>query len=407
MKSELITSHFSKSYDLNQLLSTLTRFFSVTTESDNTLLNHLVFESLRLLNEDKTFLIHSDINYIGAQKSKLNRIVEIVKSLHQQWKIDNILHVAINWCIRKLFQEVEVFQLKYRWKTMSLIEDKSTFNRLFWIEDLFSDVEWIVDKELSKYEEYSHPENDNLDLKRINIEEVRELCKYWIWEILQCDPINVNITEPWEWSDHILLWNSTKDSINYYAPGMSIAQYLSFDIPHNMVHLIHLDRIWEGVTSYLDWMERRSFSEALSVLSENLIYEKLNSSDNVSDDIYEILKKSLDWKISKSQFHDWMLRDRSFEFRLRLVRLLWDYFLLSNKGLDEIVDIVVDITKVDSILVRNEILKYISELWLWAVYTVGYNKLIEEWYSNPGEILNLPVVPNTWKELSDKNRNLW
>jgi len=41
-------------------------------------------------------------------------------------------------------------------------------------------------------------------------------------------------------------------------------------------------------------MERRSFSEALSVLSENLIYEKLNSSDNVSDDIYEILKKSLD-----------------------------------------------------------------------------------------------------------------
>jgi hypothetical protein len=69
-------------------------------------------------------------------------------------------------------------------------------------------------------------------------------------------------------------------------------------------------------------MERRAFSEALSVLSESLIYEKLDSSSIVSDDFYEILKKNLDGKICREDFHDWMLKDRSFEFRLRLVRLL-------------------------------------------------------------------------------------
>ncbi len=402
MKSELITPHFSKAYDLNQLLSSLTRFFSITTKWDNILLNNLIFESLKILWENKDFLIHSDVNYINAQKNKLNRIVEITKILYKQWKIDNILFKSINQCIRKLFQEVEVFQSKYKWKTISIINDKITFDRLFWIENLFNNIESITDSELSKYSEYNHPKNLDLDSIIISIDEVKELCKYWIWEILECDPIDVNIAKPWLQDSHSLLWNSTQESINYYIPNMSIAQYLSFDIPHNMTHLIHLNRIWEGTISYLDWMERRAFSEALSVLSESLIYEKLDSSSIVSDDFYEILKKNLDGKICREDFHDWMLKDRSFEFRLRLVRLLWDYFLLSNNSLDEVVNLVVDITKVDSILVRNEILKYISELGLWAIYTVGYNNLRSVWYSNPSDILNLPVVPNTWKEFTGK-----
>lgn len=326
--------------------------------------------------------------------------MEISTILFNLLKISKKQFDIILSIIEKLNLEIIDFTNKYSWQIQCLLENKSILEKSFWIDWIFDSVESFTSTELEKYPETIHPINEVLDSSIISIEQIKEISNYSIKEILWCSPVDINFRKLWNWEIHNLLWNSTLNNINYYIPEMTISQYLSFDIPHNIVHLLHLYKIWNWVWSYFDSMTNRSFWESLAVLSEKTIFDLLVSNSKVSDDIYITFNNSIKSGISKEEFNDWMIKDRSFEFRLRCVRLLWDYFLLRGKSLEEASSIVCNITKINYKQVKNEILKYISELWLWAIYTVWYNRLIDNWYSNPWEILNLKTVPNTWQEFN-------
>jgi hypothetical protein len=59
---------------------------------------------------------------------------------------------------------------------------------------------------------------------------------------------------------------------------------------------------------------------------------------------------------------------------------------------------VMDIVWVDQTFAESEIKKYIAQPWLWAIYTLWYNKMLELDMTNPAQVVNITNPPKTWKD---------
>jgi hypothetical protein len=76
-------------------------------------------------------------------------------------------------------------------------------------------------------------------------------------------------------------------------------------------------------------MEERCFFEALAVLSEHLALTSLSKNKELSNDLFSCLDKKNQKTISKSEFQDFVVNDRKFEFKLRAVRLFADILIVN------------------------------------------------------------------------------
>jgi hypothetical protein len=78
--------------------------------------------------------------------------------------------------------------------------------------------------------------------------------------------------------------------------------------------------------------------------------------------------------------------------------LIADILIINWYTYDEVVNQIIDIVWVDKIIAENEVKKYIAQPWLWAIYTLWYNKILELGIQNPAYIINKTNPPKTWRQ---------
>jgi len=193
-----------------------------------------------------------------------------------------------------------------------------------------------------------------------------------------------------------LFWTITAEGSDYVTPkNYSLDTQLSFDLPHNVAHLAHLSLLREnGVYGYLDDMASRAFFEAVAVYSELEIVRKLQDDPEIPQEIVSTFNPERE--LSTDDLKAWMIKDRSFEFRLRASRLLADMLAVEGAPLAEIVDIVATTIQLPRKVAEAEVLKYLPWTGLGAIYTLGYRRL-EQSITGVKDVLHTSPT-TTWHE---------
>ena len=231
-------------------------------------------------------------------------------------------------------------------------------------EILYNEAHWTAQ---------SHPELLPQLKNKVNMTQTQELihaCEESLFGEFINTPIHIYIQSKVD--RYYLYWSSQVKGIDYATPShYDIATQLSFDIPHNVAHLLHLS-FADGCSAqqYIDRMRERKYTEAIAVLSEYQMYQQAIEKGSVMESFSEILSIPVD------SLSDWVKQDRSYEFRLRLARLLSDVNTLNGKSFSEN---ITDIQKQLGISQRDaisEAQKYYAWTGLGAAYTLGYNRLL-------------------------------
>jgi len=201
--------------------------------------------------------------------------------------------------------------------------------------------------------------------------------------------------------DYHLFWSLTDEGSDYATPTeYGLDTQLSFDLPHNVSHLVHLSLLREqGVYGYIDDMATRAFFEAIAVFSEMEIAQKLDTDPVAVSAISTALNSNRD--ISETSLKEWIVADRSFEFRLRASRLLADLLAIEGAPLPEIIDIVSTTVQIPKHVAEAEVTKYLPWTGLGAIYTLGYRRLEQAGVTSVSDVLH-DKPPRTWNEFNSK-----
>lgn len=217
-------------------------------------------------------------------------------------------------------------------------------------------------------------------------------------------PVNTYTTE--NPSNYHLYWAPLANKLDYATPGnYNLATQLSFDLPHNAVHLYHLAQANPslGCRRYWDNMAQRAYFESVAVLSEYKEYQLLKQGDT---SFTEVLTDHI---IPEDMYDDeliqWMIDDRGYEFKLRAARYAADVLMLQGASFNETVNIIAKTFNVPREHADKETRKYLPWTGLGAVYTFGYRKLENEGIDAISEAIanNKNEVINSWSDFSGKN----
>jgi hypothetical protein len=227
-----------------------------------------------------------------------------------------------------------------------------------------------------------HPPVDQSMAKRVNLAETRDLIKF-MWQDLLQEPtepiVNSYLTSTHD--NYHLFWSPTTTGLDYATPiHYDRATQLSFDLPHNVAHLIHLNKLMgegEDTPVYDDSMPKRAYFEAVAVLSEFIMAKKVEEDPEIVQSLTDIFSFH-GFEMTQDQLKEWLLQDRAFEFKLRCVRLYADYLMLDGCDFQETVEIIHKEMQIDRATVMAEVRKYMPWTGLGAVYTLGYRKLLNE-----------------------------
>jgi hypothetical protein len=257
--------------------------------------------------------------------------------------------------------------------------------------------------DLERWGERNHPETSVPLTQPIDESETKKLIEVMKSVVLGIEtPLFATIYLTNHPQDYHLYWSLTEEGSDYVTPAnYGLDTQLSFDLPHNVAHLVHLSLLREhGVYGYIDDMATRAFFEAVAVFSEMEVVQKLENDPN----IIEALSNVLDSKriINPEELKKWMIADRSFEFRLRSTRLLADLLAIDGASLPEIVDIVSTTMELPYNVAEAEILKYFPWTGLGAIYTLGYRKLENSGIKSVSDVLHTNP-PTTWGHFNDSS----
>lgn len=255
-----------------------------------------------------------------------------------------------------------------------------------------------LESDLSRWTEMQHPIVPDALQQPVDVLETRRLIEVIKRTILATDiPLFAAVYLTQKPEDYHLFWSLTQEGSDYVTPeGYGLDTQLSFDLPHNVAHLIHLSLLREhGVYGYIDDMATRAFFEAVAVFSEMEIINKLDTDPGAIAAISAALNQ--DRNISENKLKAWMIADRSFEFRLRASRLLADLLAIEGASLPEIVDVVSRTVQIPRETAEAEVRKYLPWTGLGAIYTLGYRRLEQAGITSVSEVLqNKP--PSTWNQ---------
>ena len=384
-------------YDLSIILSYLTRLNNSNSSLEDSLgVESMLNELVTLLESSEvTLSIHNDSLHI----SQILRQVEFLLRLVD----DHIAWDRLNW---ELWKRIKFLLGGYK-KRLNSIPISST--REFYltsrkIEDIFQSPwmfqSWaaIIKTELIKWwQKKVHPNTDSL-AETLDIEKIKRLMKFAVEELFWSKMPQINYHDAKNSWVHKLLWNQNSSWTNYIVAPYRIADYLSFEFPHNATHLVHLSRLDKNVNAYFDSMSQRSFFEWLAVLSEYFEYDQFGKNRELWNDLHDILWLNPKW-ISKQQLRDFLIADRIFEFRLRAVRLMGDLLVMEWYSLEEIIRETASAFWFDEEITKSEITKYYSHTGLWGIYTFGYLRLLQSKIINPMDVIGSDSVPRRWSDL--------
>ena len=205
-------------------------------------------------------------------------------------------------------------------------------------------------------------------------------------------------------SRYHLFWSPVHNGLDYATPAAyDRATQLSFDIPHNVAHLAHLALMGDskGVGRFRDLMDERAYFEAVAVLSEHEITEICKNEPERLERLTSILSQGSEKPVSIDNLTNWIIADRSYEFKLRAARLYADKLSLEGHNFNDIVQTISKDLAISESNARAETLKYLPWTGLGAVYTLGYNALLNAGLSTvPEAITGANGVVTTWEKKS-------
>lgn len=391
----------AKIYDLTVLSSLLARcnVKNLTKETSEQIVESYNIVTEILEKSVKPDVVHNDPALLNKSLDFMDRIAQISNSEG----VKKVLKETEQERVGKILDTI-------RQRCQSLLEgsDKKEFfvsadeiEKSFGLK-IFSEEEVRQAKDdLSRWQEIEHPDVPIELQSQVNSEKTAKLIEYFKAEVFGLKPrFPVDVYTEGDSRDYHLFWSLKADAIDYYTPeSYDIATQLSFDIPHNIAHIAHLEAInKKGVTGFVDLMNERAFFEGVAVLSESLMVDVVKK-DEHAEEIKRILipNEALSGKVLAK----WITQDRSHEFRLRAVRLLGDVLTLQGGKFDEIVDEVANVVSLTREKAHAEVSKYYAFTGLGAVYTLGYRKFWESKIYNPGQAITGKDKPLTSWQMFD------
>jgi len=397
----LSTEQPAKSYDLNMLASMLGRTQVVTRSPETTKqIISATDEVIAILeNKTKPLVPHTD-------KSLIHQIGIFTEKLHRMLNSDRVKQVLPS------IQQARIAELLNLFNTEVNLLGKGKYEQLILpseIEEMFQfygiwNSGWDELKhDLSRWQQIEHPDTPNSLRQPITQDETVRLIDIMKREVLKIDvPLMASIYLTSEPENYHLFWAITAEGSDYVTPrSYGLDTQLSFDLPHNVAHLIHLQQLKDlGVYGYVDDMPTRAFFEAIAVFAELEVVRKLEKDSAFAHNMVESLDESRD--ISGEELGEWMIEDRSFEFRLRASRLMADLLAIDGATLPEIVEIVSTSVNIPREVAQAEVSKYYPWTGLGAIYTLGYRKLEQAGILGIREVLT-EQPPTTWGQFTNNS----
>jgi hypothetical protein len=102
-------------------------------------------------------------------------------------------------------------------------------------------------------------------------------------------PLNIYTQD--ELDKYYLYWSTITNGLDYATSSQyELDTQLSFDIPHNAAHLLHLSLAGKNfIGQYIDRMQERTYTEAIAVLSEYQMHQEAMGQGEVVRSFSEIL----------------------------------------------------------------------------------------------------------------------
>lgn len=392
----------AKSYDLSMLSSILGRCHAHHTDiTDHAELAELTYEALYLLNLDKPVVPHTDPRLLGKFANALDKL----EGVSQHERVTGILGESIVRDVRRQMKKLLRDAEKLTDRRIFLCNPKE-IEAMFGFDYLWEDAMHEAEEELcAKDSQKIHPEIPHALRLPITADETRRLIAFVIKDLFDLNiPPNIDIYVSNDVNGYHLFWSITKEKIDYATPASyDRATQLSFDIPHNAAHIAHLAALHRpGVKNYIDDMLHRAYFESVAVLSEQQFVEALRNDSNLTTRLHISFDKREE--ISPEALTEWIIADRIFEARLRVARLLADYFTMQGFSFDQTVDKVakkVDISRKEA---EDETYKYYLLTGLGAMYALGSRRLRKFGIKNPKNAIysDRSEIITTWPEFMQK-----
>lgn len=268
----------------------------------------------------------------------------------------------------------------------------------FGIDELFDEAENTLATELEEWShQINHPRIPARLAERTTEGMTRQLVEA-AWRDLfgATDDIDAKVYLTAACDRYHLYWATLDGRLDYATPeDYPLETQLSFDVPHNAAHLLHLHKLDAGVLGYLDRMPERAYFESVALLAEYMVTREEVGSSPYFDKLASILGMSVD------DTYNWVQADRSYEFKLRAARFLGDVLVSQGQSFDDAVKEVASTLQIPEEHARAEVSKYLPWLGLNAVYTKGFRKLIRSGINSVVDAIE-PVkgmVARSWNEV--------
>lgn len=279
---------------------------------------------------------------------------------------------------------------------------------VYGLPDLWSSPSDLIEDEIEKWgRQTQHPTIVESLSRPVALEETQKLLSLMWREVVGIDydpAVKTYLTRNED--IHHLYWAPVSRGIDYATPeGYDRATQLSFDLPHNAAHLVHLDLMgWgEGAARYKDDMAARAYFEAVAVLSEYKMLSRVKDNPDFAREIADIFK--IQETDSIDRLAQWMVADRSYEFKLRAARFASDFFMIQGASSSDIVSVLGEKFGMTTSDADKEMRKYAAWTGLGSVYSFGYRELLAKGVKSVKEAIVAPSgkVMSSWDDFRDEN----
>lgn len=390
----------AKSYDLNMLASVLGRTQVRGLNSDTKVQIRTATDEVVSILEDK-----SKPPVPHTEKHLIQQVLKFIDKLRHMLGTSQVNEVLVPAQKKKITELLNHFQSSIedlgQIRHQKLVSPEA-IEEMFQFYGIWEAGRSELHADLGRWTEMSHPTVPEALQQPVDVLETRRLINVIKKTILAIDiPLFATIYLTQKPEDYHLFWSLTDEGSDYATPTeYGLDTQLSFDLPHNVSHLVHLSLLREqGVYGYIDDMATRAFFEAIAVFSEMEIAQKLDTDPVAVSAISTALNSNRD--ISETSLKEWIVADRSFEFRLRASRLLADLLAIEGAPLPEIIDIVSTTVQIPKHVAEAEVTKYLPWTGLGAIYTLGYRRLEQAGVTSVSDVLH-DKPPRTWNEFNSK-----
>ncbi len=194
-----------------------------------------------------------------------------------------------------------------------------------------------------------------------------------------------------------LLWGMRDDKLLYqYHNETSPVTFLTFEIPHNVAHFIHLDQQQNSSSvSYTNSMKQRAFFESIAVYGERLLSGVIDI-DPFTKYLQNIT--NLEDKLISS----WYINARKQQNMLRSVRYFADLYTMSGYSHYQVKEQIQSMfANIPKELIQKEVNIYYQWTGLGSVYISGAAKLLELYRGRELDLFrDLKNNSNSWGEFN-------